>query len=143
MATLASTTFREPALNSQFQIHRSHHVFSQRYKLSFMAFKHLINVTNSHSWLSNTHSRSFKPLSSCPLHPIYIKKSQMLQKDTKNIQKNRELGDTLPALPGSHTQSLHKPKLPPSEHLHPHNYRSKHICLVKKDLISNSFLNSF
>ena len=30
------------------------HVFSQRYKLSFMAFKHIINVTNPPSWLSNT-----------------------------------------------------------------------------------------
>ena len=28
------------------------HVFSQRYKLSFMAFKHMINVTNPPSWLS-------------------------------------------------------------------------------------------
>ena len=30
------------------------HVFSQRYELSFMAYKHIINVTISHSWLSNT-----------------------------------------------------------------------------------------
>ena len=29
MATLASATFREPALNSQFQIHRSHMSFTE------------------------------------------------------------------------------------------------------------------
>ena len=93
----------------------------------------------------------FKTLPPCPLYPLYIKRSQVLQKNTKIYRKNREkkqgeLGDTLPKVISTSRKPypiLAQAKAATQRTPPPSELQIEAPLLVKKDLISNSFLNSF